>query len=94
MIPFAENTSKARINGRATVARLKHETFSIHPAASRVTLQLVSARGRYAGPVIVSATRSRVLEGVKAGEEIDVDVSGRSPSSGDNAGVNFAFRIR
>jgi hypothetical protein len=57
-------------NGHATVARPKHGAFSIHPSAARVTLQLVSARGRYAGPVIVSATRSRVVEGVKAGAKL------------------------
>ena len=28
------------------------------------------------------------------GEQIDVDVSGRSPSSGDNAGTNYTFQIR
>lgn len=57
-------------NGHATVARLKHEAFAIHPSASRVTLQLVSVRGRYAGPVVVSATKSRVVEGVKAGAKL------------------------
>lgn len=29
-----------------------------------------------------------------SGEELDVDVSGRSPASGDNTGTNYTFRIR
>ena len=33
-------------------------------------------------------------QSLTSGEEIDVDVSGRSPSSGDNAGTNCTFRIR
>src|ERR1700759_5466061 len=54
-------------NGAATKVNAKHGKFTIHPAASRTTLQLIGPNGRYAGPVIVATRGKRVIEGVTAG---------------------------
>jgi hypothetical protein len=55
-------------NGKAAVSRAKR--FRIKAPDSRVTLQLRDAHGKYAGPVIVGGSGSRVIEGIKAGAQL------------------------
>jgi len=55
-------------NGKAALSRSK--SFRITAPDSRVTLQLIDARGKYAGPVIVGRSGSRVIEGIKAGAHL------------------------
>jgi len=55
-------------SGKVTTA--KGGKFSITPPASPVTLQLVNAHGKYAGPVVVGGGGSRIYEGVRAGAKL------------------------
>jgi hypothetical protein len=55
-------------NGKAAVSRAKR--FRIKAPDSRVTLQLRDAHGKYAGPVIVGGSGSRVIEGINAGAQL------------------------
>jgi hypothetical protein len=55
-------------NGKAATSR--SETFRIMAPDSRVTLQLIDSHGKYAGPVIVGGSASRVIEGIKAGAKL------------------------
>lgn len=57
-------------NGRATSVRLVGSTFSLRPPAARVTLQLRTPGGRYAGPVVVGGDGKRVVVGVRAGARL------------------------
>jgi hypothetical protein len=45
-------------------------TFTIRPPSSPVTLQLVNSAGKYAGPVVVAGSGTRVYVGVKAGAKL------------------------
>jgi hypothetical protein len=55
-------------NGKAASSR--SQSFRITAPASRVTLQLRDAYGKYAGPVIVGGGGSRVIEGIKPGARL------------------------
>jgi hypothetical protein len=55
-------------NGKAVSSRSR--SFRIVPGEAKVTLQLRSADGRYAGPVVVGGTGSKVVVGVKAGAQL------------------------
>ena len=50
-------------NGKVAASRAQH--FRIAAPDSRVTLQLVDAHGRYAGPVVFASSRGRAITGVK-----------------------------
>jgi hypothetical protein len=56
-------------NGRAKSVVLKR-AFRLVPPAGTVTLHLRDRKGRYAGPVVVGGTRTKVLLGVKAGAKL------------------------
>jgi hypothetical protein len=45
-------------------------SFRLKPRASRVTLQLRDAKGRYAGPVVVGRKGKKVVLGVRAGAKL------------------------
>jgi len=46
------------------------QSFSIVPRDSRVTLQLRDRHGKYAGPIVVGGSASRVVVGVRAGARL------------------------
>ena len=50
-------------NGKMTVSG--HRQFSFRAPESQYTLQLLAAKGRYGGPVVVGGTKSRVELGLK-----------------------------
>src|SRR5215213_4657836 len=52
---------------RSVVAR---PGFKVRPPASRITLHLRDAKGRYAGPVVVGRAGKQVVVGVKAGAKL------------------------
>ena len=57
-------------NGRARSVRARAGTFRLVPPATRVTLQLRSPRGKYAGPVVVGRKGTRAVLGVRAGARL------------------------
>ena len=48
----------------------RSQTFRLRAPSSLVTVQLINARGRYAGPVVFGGSSSRVITGVKAGANL------------------------
>lgn len=55
-------------NGRAVTS--KAQSFRIRAPHARLTLHLLDARGRYAGPVVVAKSRRGVLTGVRKGTNL------------------------
>jgi hypothetical protein len=55
-------------NGKYVSGR--SQTFRLRAPASFVTVQLIDARGTYAGPVVFGGTSSRVITGIKAGTNL------------------------
>src|SRR5262245_59600084 len=55
-------------NGKAGVSKAR--SFRMVPKDTRVTLQLRDKKGRYAGPIVVGGTRTKLLVGVKAGAQL------------------------
>ena len=53
-----------------TAASSTAQSFSIVPRDSRVTLQLRDHHGKYAGPIVVGRSGSRVVVGVRAGARL------------------------
>jgi len=63
-------------NGKMTFSAAR--SFTLVAPAPEYTLQLVTARGRYAGPVVVGGTRSKVIVGLRGGValgSVDVDAA-------------------
>jgi hypothetical protein len=55
-------------NGKAVVSKAR--SFRIVAKDTRVTLQLRDSKGRYAGPIVVGGTKTKLLTGVKAGAKL------------------------
>ena len=55
--------------GGSAVSTTKR-AFSITPRSAKVTLQLRDPNGRYAGPVVVGGTKTKVVVGVRAGARL------------------------
>lgn len=56
--------------GKSKTVLAKGGTFSIVPAGNVVVLNLVDAKGHYAGPVVVGIAGKKVVFGVKAGAKL------------------------
>ena len=57
-------------DGRAGSVRVRGRAFSLRPPSCRVTLHLRGANGRYAGPIVIGGSGSRVVLGVRAGTRL------------------------
>jgi hypothetical protein len=55
-------------NGKIALSRAK--SFRVAAPDSKVTLQLLNARGRYAGPVVLGGGSTRVITGMRAGGNV------------------------
>jgi hypothetical protein len=58
------------IGSNGSAASSAKRSFRIVPKSSKVTLQLRDAAGRYAGPVVVGGSKSKVVVGVRAGAKL------------------------
>ncbi len=54
-------------NGKSTTAVHRGRTFTVRSPGATMTLQLVSPKGSYAGPIVVGGTDTKVILGVRAG---------------------------
>lgn len=63
-------------NGKARFSH--HRSFRLLAPDSKVTVQLIDQRGKYAGPVVLAAKATRVITGVKAGTNLGTIVVVRS----------------
>lgn len=54
-------------NGKSVTARHVGRRFRIASPASKMTLQLISPKGRYAGTIVVGTKGSKAIVGIKAG---------------------------
>lgn len=57
-------------NGSARSVRARTGGFRVVPPATRVTLQLRSPQGKYAGPIVVGGASTKVIVGVRAGARL------------------------
>lgn len=55
-------------NGKIALSRAQR--FRIAAPESKITLQLLNSRGKYAGPVVLGGSSTRVITGMKAGVDV------------------------
>jgi hypothetical protein len=67
-IPFGYTLAVVGYNGKSVLSRQR--SFRVRAPDKKVTLQLISRRGRYAGPVVFGGSAAKTITGIKAGTNV------------------------